>query len=260
MKIATISYVPPKGRLNSESYMHNLESYKLTHPLYLYSDDPSWGFNQIENPEVIRHPKKHFAVNNLVFLFGLNLAMDLGLDYMIYLESDCRMRGDKWDEIITNDCFRENKQPILYGTPVIFNISQSGFTPLRMGLELAHNYLRTTNCPPVVHGAWPGSPAHFLVFPNGALGVYHVPTLNEIFNGFKADIGRSALDMAAWDHSVGVGFFTKFGVSCCEKFQFSTCSFSGYGDQMTTPEWRKDLLMSGKMVGIHQWKGSESLV
>ena len=254
MKVATISYVPPKGRLNSDSFMRNLEAFDTKNQLYLYSDDSAWGLNSIANPDIVKHPKKHFAVNNLVFLFGLNLAIDLGLDYMLYLESDVRVRGDNWDQIIFDDCFRARKTPLIYGTPVVFNISQSGFSPLRKAVGLVNEFMNVTNCPAVVHGAWPGSPAHFLLFPNGALGVYHVPTMAKIFDGFRTNIGKSAMEIAAWDHSVGVGMYNLFGSDCIDQFQYATACYSGYGEDMTNHDFRRQLLLNGKCVGVHQCK------
>jgi hypothetical protein len=261
MNLATISYLPPRGQLNSEAFVANLAHWPGSLPLHLYSDDASWGpdIHHVANPEVVRNQKHWFSVNNLVFLFALKLAIDLKLDYFLYLESDARVRGEHWDQIIFDDCFRENRQPLLYGTPVIFNLSQSGPTPLLRGIDIAYRFIAMTGCPTAVHGSWPGAKFKFALFPNGALGIYHVPTLAQLFQGFEADIGRYAASITAWDCEIGQRFYQYFGDGIFDQFQFATRCYSGYGDELTTLDQRKALLYSGKISAVHQAKTNDPM-
>jgi hypothetical protein len=262
MRVGSIAYLPPKGICGSEAFLANVFKWKPEHPFYFYSDDPFNGVtnNIIANPEIVKSPRHAFAVQNLLWLFGLKLAIDIGLDYFIYVEADCRFHMEGWDEIMLQDHFRENKTPLVSGTPVQFNVSQSGPIPLRRSIELAYRYQSSTGFLSPIHGAWPGSPTHFLLFPNGALGVYQTKLMADIFMGFDADIGRFATTFAAWDHEVGRGLWNRFKEDVFDQFQFSTQSYSGYGDSLFTFAERGKMLTDGKVVGVHQIKTSDTFL
>jgi hypothetical protein len=260
--LISVGYVPPstKSNLNPIAFVENISAWKCKYPVLLYSDHNYDGFNKIANPEQVKHPRFPFAVNNAVFLFGLKLAIDSKADYMLYLESDVRVRGHGWDEIIFDDFFRDGKEPILYGTNVSFNISQGGGEVVKRFIDLNHRFIKATGCPPAVHGAWPGSPEHPILFPNGALTIAKVSFLQEVFGGFEKDIGRSALSHAAFDHEIGVKFWRKYGIEMFDHFQFSTKCYSGYGDTLMDYGQRKEKLLSGQMNAIHQCKTSETFI
>lgn len=256
MNLGTCVYVPPKGRLNSDAFMSNISAYSSKHPIYFYSDEKGRGIeNIIANPEVTRNPHRPWIVNNTIFLFGLKLASDAKLDYMLYCESDSRVKGDHWDGVMFDEMFAGCKEPLCYGTPVAWNISQAGGEALKKVTEFGCRVLNQSGLPMPVYG-WhrPGSLDTICVYPNGSLSILHMPTMLEIFNGFDVDIGRAAAQWDAWDLIIGRGIWKKFGVGLFDMFSIATKSYSGYGDAIVNESQRRDMLTGGKVVAAHQFK------
>lgn len=261
MRIGIIAYVPPPKRFQSDAFVANLSHWKTDLPIFLYSDYPrDTSYNHIANPDVVKAAKFPFAVNNCVYLFGLKLAVDAKLDKFLYLEADCRVRGDHWAERIFDDCFRGGNEPLIYGTPVGFNLSQGGGIVVKRFIQLFHNSIQDTGCPPAVHGAWPGSPLHPILFSNGASSIYDTKLATEIFTGFDKDIGRAAISTPAFDHTWGVGLWKKFGAEMFDHFQYSRITYSGFGDTLMDFHERKTLLLSGKMACVHQIKSDDTFI
>lgn len=260
MNLGSIVYVPPKGRLNSDAFMANINAYSSKYPIYFYSDEKGRGIeNLIANPEQVRNPRRPWTVNNAIFLFGLKLAADAGLDYMLYFESDSRVRGNHWDGIMFDEAFAGCLEPICYGTPVAWNISQAGRRALTKVTEFGCKVLSLSGIPMPVYG-WhrPGSLDTICAYPNGSLSVLHVPTMLEIFSGFELDIGRSASTFDGWDLVIGRGLWQKFGVDLFDRFAVARRSYSGYGDLITTEKERVDMLSNGTHVAIHQVKSDNT--
>lgn len=259
MNLGSIVYVPPKGRLNSDAFMANISAYSSKYPIYFYSDEKGRGIeNLIANPEQCK-TRNRFTVNNCIFLFGLKIAMDAGLDYFQYLESDCRCKGDEWDRVSWED-FKRNPNAIVYGTPVVHNATAGGPKTLKRLIDFAHEYQETTGWPMAVHGGCPGLPQDLMAYPNGAVAWYETSMMAEIFSGFERDVGGYAMRMGVWDCEIGRGLYRKFGIGLFDKFSYATKTFSGYGETIMSEPERKALLISGKVSIMHQWKGAETFV
>jgi len=62
-----------------------------------------------------------WSISNRIWWECLRLAFERGLDYFIYLESDCRVAGDEWDGKIFDAFFKAGPNAVCGGTPVIWN-------------------------------------------------------------------------------------------------------------------------------------------
>lgn len=260
MQFATIAYLPPRGRFNSDSFFRNLEAWPPKHPLLLYTDDPSWGpswaVHIVQNPESYRN-RYPYSVNNAVFLMGLLLAIQQGIEFFLYLESDCRVRGDNWDDTIWQD-FQTWKNPVAWGSPIIYNQSQNGHDNLKAATELAWTYQKETGLAVPQYGAWPGAGKDLCLYPNGAIGIYHTQTIAKIFPNATTRFHEEVASMIAWDVSIGAGLWRIFHEDIFNRFAFSRVTYSGCGDSLVTAGGRRYMLESGSKVAVHQWKGTET--
>lgn len=253
-----VCYVPPSGKLNSEAFLRNVSAWQVNCPIYLYSDQLRDSVtNQIPNPEVVKNPRRWWNVNNCCFYFGLKLAIDAKLEYFLYLESDCRVRGDGWADKMFADAIEQMPNPVIYGSPIIYEIASSGYVPLRRATEFCCKHLSETGLAVPVYGGFPFRHNQIYTYPNGALGIYHTPTMAEIFHGFDRDIGHCAMNTTAWDIEVGIRLWNKFGLEIFDRFAISHVSYSGCTDQLVTEAERKEMLMRGERVAVHQVKANE---
>jgi hypothetical protein len=250
-----IGYVPPSGRFNSDAFRRNVASWKTKHRLILFSDGDWPGLERIPNPEIFRN-RHHYSVNNAVFLIGLHIALAAGMEFFLYIESDCRVRGHEWDQAIWSD-FNQWKGIVAYGSPVIYNQSQNGHNNLKRSTEMAWDYQSATGLAMPQYGAWPGAGKDICLYPNGALGVYHTKTMASFFPNSQNDLKRELAGIMAWDVSIGQGLWRSFGAEVFDRVGFSRVTYSGCGDSLVGQDERGAMLATGKKVAIHQWKGEE---
>lgn len=258
MKVATIAYAPPRRIPGAKAFVDNVGKYATENPVYIFSDDRTWpNVVGIENPEVVKHPRITWAVSNCVFLFGLRLALQLDLDYFLYLEADCRVKGDLWDKALFDEIMpfvysagASDDWPVVAGTPVCYNPSGSGHEALKRVTQMAWEHLQRTGRAMAIYGFQPG----LSLFPNGALAIYHTQTIAKMYPGFAGNIGRTALATHAFDMHIGKQLWGMFGMSLFERFVCSVKGYSGCTDDLVTFAERKAWLESGAVVGIHQVK------
>lgn len=256
LNLGTICYVPGPGRFNSDSFIKNISDYKTRYPIYLYSDVQGRGVeNIVANPEQVRNPRRPWTVNNLVWLFGLKLAMDTGLDYFAYLESDVRVGADYWDEAGFNEMLEQNPDAVLYGSPVCYNICAQGKDVANKTIDLACRYKAISGMPMPFYGKWPGSGDKYALYVNGALGIYKTSVMAEVFAGFQNNIGVSAATLTAWDLASAHGLWTKYGKDLPDKIGLSSVWLSQYGNEVCSEKERLEMLENGQWLAIHQVKG-----
>src|SRR5258706_1351671 len=108
MKIEIIGYVPPRGIGHPEAYLANIGAFKTEFPVSLFSDYPDWGLRQSDNPGKVKHRQFGHWVSNYAFFIALQYAVACKLDYFLYLEEDCRVRGDGWDGRMMEEAYEQN--------------------------------------------------------------------------------------------------------------------------------------------------------
>ncbi len=262
MNPCILAYIPPPSFGNGEAFLKNLRFWKTKIPIITYSDHPGWGADiLVPNPETARRPRRHWLVNNFVFLMGLQIARQHGYTHFIYLEEDCRVRGDGWAEFVISE-FSKWPRAIMGGTPTAWNPMNGGVDTLKDFINYAHDYQRRSGVPIPIYGASiPKAPqyAKFCVYPNGAAAIYETRWLLDAFHISGVGIATTAISGDAYDMIIGWEMFRQFGVGVFSKVAPLSSVFSGFGDQIMDYQQRVDSLVSGKFKVVHQIKSQDSL-
>lgn len=276
MKCAIFAYLPPdKEPWHPREFLKNIGKNQPKNKAFFYSDQ-DWGTSwpnfrpttSVDN----KSATNVVSTNNTVFLHGVRIACREGIDWMLYLESDCRVKGQHWDDIIFSEFFDSkdyaspgfvpNQELDMGGSIVLFRSKNkcwfhdgaqryilpkskpmSRYTP-SFGCPDSEGSISDTNC----------------VFPNGALGVYRVSTLSDIW-GVGPDttdeqIKSTASRRKAWDWHHGDILLRSYQQRVFEHIKQIRCIYSSAGNVRTTEKERQFMLMSGLVVAIHQVKSA----
>lgn len=264
MSIATLAYIPPE-RLGSGSFLRNLNHYKRSHPLILYSDcsTPSHDFRdcrfmEVPDPTLIKRSRNRVAIHNRIFLYALEHAKSLKLKRFIYLEGDCRVGCDNWDERMAYEA-SGYKDMFVAGTPAVYNSKA-----LKGAQEASvHKYLSgftsVTGWPVPVFEARQTRPLGCL-FIMGAAAVYNTSVMADLFMGFERDAAQKAVKTPAFDLFVGMRCAQLFGANAVSKLPALTCSFSSYGTKVNSEEDRVEMLRTGRACVVHQVKSNKECI
>lgn len=275
---ASLLYLPPANfsGANASTVLANLKKYPPKHRMLIYSDDESWKpeieqegwvFHKLsQSPEVARKwvkpgPNMSWAVNNLIWLTGLNLAARHGFDHILYLESDCRVGRVGFDDIIFDEHFSIGKPLVCSGSLVVWNPMSGGPVGQRRWAELvSQNVKRNVYIP--TYGFKPSTDnTGSSVFPNGAGGVYSMVWMKILFNealGVGEISGKTLSGMFAWDFWLGEKIWQAFGTDAYDVVAHLNCMFSGYADVLTSESERLAMLKNGKVL-VHQVKSDATV-
>lgn len=254
----SLFYCPRPGFGCATVAMENLRKFKTRYPLVVYSEHDYPDTIRIKDPEILKgstfadgKPNK-FAIPNATFFTGLRIAISQGYTHFCFVESDCRVGCDFWDERIFDEFFGMGRPLIAAGTLACFNPCAAGSqAALKWGQLVARNVKR--NVPVATYGWLPAAnPGPSCVFPNGALAVYDVAWCQRFWD--LSNTMTLSRVTTAYDMAVGVQVWDRFGLDSYEVLGYLECIFSGYGDALTTPEERREMLTSGKIVAGHQYK------
>lgn len=263
MKLCSIGYLPAAGTFNVESFRQSVQQFKSKYPVLLFSPHPHAGeVIQIGNPDrAIRETgqpteKRHILINNLVFFTALRIAMKQGFTHAIYLETDCRVGRDYWDELMFEEFFNCGRHVICGGSMVVYNPCNSGPKGYRRwGALVEQNQKR--NFPIPTYG-WKGAADNSgsCVFVNGALGIYDIAWMAKLFD--LENTFAIATDPAPgpWDMMIGFALWKMFGEDTYDVLLHMKTIFSSYGDVITTELERQTMLKSGQFVAVHQIKSA----
>jgi hypothetical protein len=292
MKIGIIGYVPPPTYPGAQSFLANMQKFKSKHETFFYSDHVPYGFHYLRPPEgtsshAIRENQK-WAINNAIFSAGIRLAVMCKFTHIIYMESDCRVWGDGWDDKIFTEYFDLPFPAIAAGSLVSHSCVNGGhvfyerFSDMigRNRREKREHLIPIYGIPnPPPEGKFPDPSQNIIkpgqavgnkeverfkpaVYPNGALGVYSVAWLAELF-GIDGGTGKfkpekSNMDIMlgwAWDHMIGIRLYDRFGPEIFDVVAHMNTVFSSFGNRLSTEASRLQLLRDGKAVAVHQVKG-----
>lgn len=256
MKLGVVSYCPPVGVLNSDAFMANLSKYPARHPLYLLSDDPKRNPSRvIKSPELIgRRPQ--WALNNWLWFEALALARDLGLDAFIYLESDSRVYGDGWDDIVFAEYWKRYPNGIACaGTMVCWDVSSGGREFAMNVIAEAYAFQQAAGIPMSFYSARdPRDCSGAALYVNGSGAVFDTAAMLAVFGGFEKDLVAYSKCLTAWDLAIGRCLWNYHGPRCVHHVGWLTKTVSCFGDCVLNSDERKELLLSGRCSMIHQIK------
>lgn len=282
---AIIGYVPPPSVGHPLSFLKNLKNFKPTMPLLLYSDHEYEGVIKLPgSPELKQGPMVHtgpvgfiphhqqnkWATNNRIFFTGLRIAIKQGLEWMLYLESDCRVgptryKDTTWDAVMLKEFFSRREKELIGGTMVCWSPCNSGPELMRRWSQLIADNNKRKNFPIPTYSAGGSAEKRdpcFLV--NGALGIYNVGFLQELFGSELDSSTKLAVESTAWDFEIGKRIWTKYQLKTFDLIMHMNSIFSGYGEVQSTEAERMGMLQSGRVAAVHQiksdWEGPDPKV
>lgn len=256
MKLGVVAYCPPAGVLNSDAFLANLVKYPAKNPLFLLSDDHGRNPSRlVKSPELIgRRPP--WALNNWLFFTALEMAKDVGLDYAIYIESDSRVGREAWDTYMFEEFFGRYPNGIACaGTPVCWDVNAGGRAFAMNVIDEAHQYQVASGLPASFYsGKHPHDMSGGCYYPNGSLMIVQVSAMMKMFDGFWMGIENYSKRLTAFDMAIGKLLWNYHGPRAWEYVGWLACSYSGYGNAVTTEAERLAMLAKDK-VAVHQVKG-----
>jgi len=256
MNIGTITYCPPKGVLNSDAFYDNVSKSKAHHPLFLFSDDPRWNPSQLIQWPEFSGKRPGWTINNFVFFKALEIARAAKLDYYIFLESDSRVFGEAWDDIVFTEYFQRYPNGIACaGTPVCWDVCSGGREFAKKVIAEAFAFQTATGIPmSFFSGKNPMDCSGAALYVNGSGAVYQTAALLSVFAGFDLDIAGYSKRITAYDLSIGRALWSYHGAKAVNYIGWLAKTYSAYGDCIMNANERKELLLSGKIVCGHQFK------
>jgi hypothetical protein len=261
MKLAVIGHVPRKDYGNPAVFLRNLEKFPPKHTLLLYSAYDWPNVTPLKaSPDILKNQPdakgnvNKWAANNASFLTGLRIAKTKGFTHVLYLEEDCRVGVDGWDEIMFEEYFECRRPLVAAGSLVCWNpCNHSGNAARRWEKLIATNTRK--NYPIPTYGWLPAAvQANSCVFPNGALGIYDMAWMSKLWD--LDNTRDESCFSTAWDQELGNRIWKVFAEDSYEVLAHLTRAFSGYGDVITTEPERQKMLSDGEVVAVHQIKSA----
>jgi hypothetical protein len=260
-KVATIAYVPRRDSLYPRHFLQNIEAYRHEHPILFFSDYNKQryaDFIQVPSPQPLKNSKNKTAVQNFLFLNAISIARENGLDRFLYLECDCRVGCDGWDEMMFQD-WRDGA--VVAGTPNLFNTED---IPRQHWPEIQSymaDYSAVTGLPVAQFSANPKTKRlGSCMFMMGAGAIYDTSAMLDLFPNYTNCINSYACRTAAFDLHIGLRLFQIHSVNALKFMPFLTKSFSGFGNKVLNIDQRVERLRSGKACLIHQYKHKSDLL
>lgn len=256
MNLGTIAYCPPKGILNSDAFYDNITKSKAHHPLFLFSDDSRWNPSQLIKWPEFPGRRPGWTINNFVFLKSLEIARAAKLDYYLFLESDSRVFGDGWDDIVLSEYFQRYPNGVACaGSIVAWDVNAGGKEFASKVIEKAFRYQEAAGIPACFYsGKNPNDCSGGCFYPNGSGAVFDTKAMLAIFSGFDLDILGYSKRITAYDLAIGRALWSYHGPRAVDYVGWLTKSYSGFGNCVVSYEERKRLLLSGQCSIIHQCK------
>lgn len=264
--LASIAYLPTRESLNAQAFLFNLGHYKTRHPVLFYSDADVEGCHRIDNAEVLKGHRNRTAIHNYVFLSGLKMALERGLDRFIYLEPDVRVGCDDWDGKI----FREADEftcpdgMVCAGTPCIWNASEMPITMREAVNQYMNRYRKASGfAPPAFHSRtkdFQTRPGNNCLFIMGAGAVYDVPAMMKIFHKAMDNPMVYATQIQAFDLHIGLWCARAYGSGAIDRMPWLRSIWSGYKDKVYDQQQREEMLVNGKVCLVHQIKTNDPLI
>jgi hypothetical protein len=294
-KTVVCGYVPGPQFKGSTAFMENISRNKIVGDYFFMSDHHAYGFS---GAQLAYPPELHEAVlarkqekgttapciSNLVFIFCLARASREGYTHMLYVESDCRFKGNGWDAIMFEEFFSQPFPALAGGSVTAHSMINGGgefyrrftqyFKEKQKNLPLPVFGIQVASFRDAKNAFQEGapqiiSPGDFRaelfpikpsIYPNGAIGIYDVGMLREIFGmnpdgTFKPDYNAvKVVSWPAWDYMIGIALYERFGLEVFDVVAHLETCWSSYGDSLTTEDERLQMLRSGVVRGIHQVK------
>lgn len=180
-RYGVIAYVPPPGVGHSDVFLKHIEEYPPKNRLFILSDH-EWP-RSFRIPDPTKNWKNSDRIASTVFLHALRFAQRKGLTHFVYLETDCRVKGDDWDVKLFDE-FVSGKKLIAGGNMGVCSV-QNGDRQFKQQFESLAKKHGCNDTRHKVHKTailthkFPNPVP--IPFVNGAVGIYSVAQLEKLF-------------------------------------------------------------------------------
>lgn len=250
-----IAYVPPPNIGHPDVFFRHLDEYPPKNRLYLMSDYEWPKSSRIPDPTVKWQNSDRIA--STVFMHALKLAEKKGLTHFIYLESDCRMIGENWDVKLFDDFTAGGNGHIAGGNMGICSV-KNGDAAFRAQFEALARKFGVNDTRHKVHKTailthkWPHPVP--IPFVNGAVGVYSVKKLRELFGDETPDAAVSTW-YTVQDRGIGEAALKRYSpAEVLSKFKHMPEVMATAGERLYTYDTRIAVLTEKKVTCVHPIK------
>lgn len=257
MRLGIVAHIPPASHgFDPGPFVTNITQFLCHHPLVTFGVDGSGAEVDIEDFSHLITGPKWPCFSNYVFLKAMEIMERLKFTHVIYLEEDCRVGVDRWDERLLWDW---NERSVVGGTPAIWNYHKSLLKNPSVRKWIDHYRDETDQRAPLLFNKWsqaqgPENSSIPWLHPIGALALYDLRWLKTVFPGWNQGCGRLASNIGPFDLHIGKHLWNSYGYNQFDHFSLLGSIFSGYKDQNLTLEQRKVGLVNGTFVAVHPIK------
>lgn len=222
-KFGVMAYLPPEGIGHTDVFRENLREHPPKSPL-VYLTDSHWPGVRIAAPR----GRNSDEIACEVFSQAIQYARGLGWQHMIWLETDCRVKGPAWDERLV-----AGMKP---DTVAAGNLAWCGRPPPRTKSSGPGRVLR--------HGAVGSLPVPFV---NGAPACYHVERTAALLEWLG---GAYRIQ----DRPLGEELVRRQGSKAARSFVHLPEVMATAGERLYPPSELRQQLESGQAVAVHPIK------
>lgn len=294
IKPITCGYIPPQSFKGAEAFLRNLRQWQPKHDAIFFSDYP-WGGDIMPikgSPESIRGAKyedgrpNKWALNNWLYLTALRILREKPeYTHLLWVESDSRVLGEDWDDIIFTEALSGNDLPIMAGSIVGYNVANHGADFTRAWNRFVAQNVDKHAPVPCYGGNGAAEEHQPVVFPNGSGALYDIAWVSKHFDlsdppppvapprklpvsynlGGRGGPSRVveteltgtkklAATTTAFDFALGRYAVLEFGSDVFSKLRHLNSVYSGFGNVMFSQTERQQMLLDGQVRLVHQVK------
>lgn len=254
-KYGIIAYLPPPMIGQPDVFLKHLEEYPPKNRLFILSDY-EWP-KSFRIPDPTEKWKDSDRIASTVFIHALRFAERKGLTHFIYLESDCRMKGDEWDVKLFDEFVTGRNGFIAGGNLGVCSVN-NGDREFRKHFEaLAKKH----GCNDARHKSHKtailthkfSNPVP-IPFVNGAVGIYSVAQLRELFDGETPESAVSTW-FTVQDRGIAEKALKKFSpLETLNRFKHMPQVMATAGENIYPFTTRINALSRGNVICVHPIK------
>lgn len=254
-KYGVIAYVPPPNVGHPDVFLKHLEEYPPKNRLFILSDHEWKNSFRIPDPTVTW--KNSDRIASTVFVHVLRFAERRGLTHFIYLETDCRMKGDGWDIKLFDEFVTGRNRLIAGGNMGVCSVN-NGNGEFRKSFDALAKKHGCNDARHKVHRTAILTHKHPnpvpIPFVNGAVAVYSVAQLRGLFDGETPESAVSTW-FTVQDRCIAERALEKFGpVETLSRFKHMPTVMATAGEKIYPFATRINTLNRGHVTCAHPIK------
>lgn len=246
------------GTTNHDRFLANLDQNRPFQPVEFMASRPfpRRTVRTIPNYEKgsMTDPKVRYGAANCVFAEAAKMVRQEGFDALLYLETDCRFKGEGWDEILRQEYLGALGSPRCVGSPVCWGAFTGGHRQSITLIDYAARYQKDSGRMMAFEGAT--DTGIFSLYPNGAIAYYSLELLQEAYldSSDRLGIEKYCRTTEPYDLHIGRLIGQRGYDYATNAVGWLRSSYSGCLDHHYTLSDRLSMLDRNEAVCIHQCK------